>query len=579
LRTILVIPILGCLLALFGGGGSDFARTQVPGSPGPSIGIWDESSPLALLLQRSRELELSDEQVRRIEPLRSGLQKDAMRHGAAIQIAELELVELQGRAADSTALEAKLREIETARTTLRLAAIRAMEQARVLLTPAQRQTFDAVQRTWTRPTGIEGAVDPAIRQQIQSAIREQLKDRDVVEVETTQAIVNRLTDLAKLFLFIAGIPLAVLGFLGIRKVSNLFALVRIAQKEIAQKLEHAKQQIDAFDTQASRLMDEYQTRKQEADNLALHYQEIKEDADKAVQEISEATRLVTDEGQKATLEIRMTAAAFRAQPPQPSETEIITSDTGVITIPVVVHVIYRAEGENISDAQIDSQIDVLNQDFRAKNRDISKVPEPFKEFVGDALIEFALATIDPVGSPTNGITRTRTKRRDFTTDDGSKASVKSVVKAWDPDRYLNIWVCTLGAGLLRYSQFPGGPKETDGVVVYNHAFGTTGTAQLPFNKGRSTTGGIGMYLNLRHIWGDTNDCTDSDFVADTPPQKGPNFGKPTFPHKSCPNAPHGDMFMNFMDYVDDDAMCMFTKGQVLRMREALQGPRRKLRIS
>jgi hypothetical protein len=190
----------------------------------------------------------------------------------------------------------------------------------------------------------------------------------------------------------------------------------------------------------------------------------------------------------------------------------------------------------------------------------------------------ALATVDPRGQPTTGITRTRTRQREFSPE-GSAADVKKLVEAWDPDRYLNIWVCTLAAGMLRYSQFPGGPKETDGVVVHHRAFGTIGTAQAPFDKGRSLTGGIAMYLNLLHIWGDTDDCTDGDFVADTPPQKGPNFGSPTFPTRSCPEAPHGDMFMNFMDYVDDDAMYMFTKGQVLRMREALQGPRRKLRVS
>jgi hypothetical protein len=134
----------------------------------------------------------------------------------------------------------------------------------------------------------------------------------------------------------------------------------------------------------------------------------------------------------------------------------------------------------------------------------------------------------------------------------------------------------LGGGLLGYAQFPGGPKSTDGVVINYRAFGTMGTAQSPFNKGRTATHEVGHYLNLRHIWGDTEDCTGSDFAADTPNCAGPNFEKPTFPKVSCNNGPSGDMFMNYMDYVDDSAMFMFTPQQVARMRTTLDGPRSSL---
>jgi hypothetical protein len=114
------------------------------------------------------------------------------------------------------------------------------------------------------------------------------------------------------------------------------------------------------------------------------------------------------------------------------------------------------------------------------------------------------------------------------------------------------------------------------VVILNSAFGTTGTATAPFNLGRSATHEVGHWLNLHHIWGDTEDCTGTDFVADTPNAQHPNFGKPTFPHVSCSNGPNGDMFMNYMDYVDDDSMVMFTAGQVVRMHAALEGPRAQL---
>jgi pregnancy-associated plasma protein-A len=147
------------------------------------------------------------------------------------------------------------------------------------------------------------------------------------------------------------------------------------------------------------------------------------------------------------------------------------------------------------------------------------------------------------------------------------------VDAWPSDAYLNLWVCSLGGGLLGYAQFPGGPAATDGVVILNKAFGTTGTATAPFDLGRTAVHEVGHWLNLRHIWGDTEDCSGTDFVADTPNAQHPNFGKPSFPHISCSNGPSGDMFMNYMDYVDDDSMVMFTAGQVARMRTALDGPR------
>jgi hypothetical protein len=157
-----------------------------------------------------------------------------------------------------------------------------------------------------------------------------------------------------------------------------------------------------------------------------------------------------------------------------------------------------------------------------------------------------------------------------------KYTSRGGINAWPSERYLNIWVCSLGNGLLGYAQFPGGPAATDGVVILNLAFGTTGTAQAPFNLGRSATHEIGHWLNLRHIWGDTEHCEGTDFVVDTPNAQSPNYGKPHFPHVSCNNGPNGDMFMNYMDYVDDDTMVMFTAGQVARMTATLEGPRNNL---
>jgi hypothetical protein len=238
-----------------------------------------------------------------------------------------------------------------------------------------------------------------------------------------------------------------------------------------------------------------------------------------------------------------------------------------ITIPVVVHVLYNTDEQNITDEQINSQIDVLNKDYRAQNDDIGKVPDVFKSFIADTNIEFKLADI----------TRTHTDRTIFDPYDETepmKFTSKGGQDAWSRDKYLNLWVCLLDGGVLGYAQFPGGPAETDGVVITYTAFGTTGTAAEPFNKGRTATHEIGHWLNLRHIWGDSP-C-GNDFVDDTPTQKEHNFECPTFPHITCNNGPNGDMFMNYMDYTNDACMQMFSQGQSMRIEAALLGPRASL---
>jgi hypothetical protein len=248
--------------------------------------------------------------------------------------------------------------------------------------------------------------------------------------------------------------------------------------------------------------------------------------------------------------------------------------TTVTRIPVVVHVVWNTDEQNLSEEQITSQIDVLNRDFRRKNPDVENTPAPFLPLAADANIEFFLATTDPDGKPTNGIVRKQTSVTSFNADDAVKSAATGGADAWPADRYLNLWACPLGGGLLGYAQFPGGPAETDGVVILQSAFGTVGTAAPPFNLGRTATHEIGHWLNLNHIWGDDGTgCSGTDNVADTPNQGGANTGKPTFPHVSCNNAPNGDMFMNYMDYVDDPAMFMFSAGQVARMQACLEGPR------
>lgn len=241
----------------------------------------------------------------------------------------------------------------------------------------------------------------------------------------------------------------------------------------------------------------------------------------------------------------------------------------VVTIPVVVHVVYKTAAENVSDAQIQSQIDVLNADFRKLNADVSKVPAAFQALVADCEVQFCLAKRTPSGAVTTGIERKATTKKSFSySNNGVKSVSTGGLAAWDATQYLNLWVCTLSNSTLGYAQFPGGALATDGVVILNKALGTVGTAAAPFDKGRTATHEVGHWLNLRHIWGDDSGaCTGSDQVSDTPNQGAENYGCPLPTKASCSNG--GDMFMNYMDYTDDACMYMFSAGQKARMQATL----------
>lgn len=253
----------------------------------------------------------------------------------------------------------------------------------------------------------------------------------------------------------------------------------------------------------------------------------------------------------------------------------------VVTIPVVVHVVYNTTTQNISQAQIQSQIDILNKDFRKLNADTSSIPTAFKSVAADCEVQFCLAQRDPSGNATTGITRTQTSVTSFIDDDKVKYASSGGHDIWDRNKYLNLWVCNLGNGLLGYAQFPGGTAATDGVVIGYTCFGSTGTAASPYNKGRTATHEIGHWLNLYHTFqggcaGTTNsNCsTAGDRVCDTPPTSTANYGCPstqntcteTSPFPSPYTSNQNDMTMNYMDYVDDACMYLFTTGQKARMQ-------------
>ena len=237
------------------------------------------------------------------------------------------------------------------------------------------------------------------------------------------------------------------------------------------------------------------------------------------------------------------------------------SQNAIITIPVVFHVVYASSAENISDAQIQSQLDVLNDDFRRLNADADNTwPQ-----AADTEIEFCLASFDPQGNPSNGILRVPTTVSGFGTNDAVKSSSSGGSDAWPAGDYLNFWVCNIGGGILGYAQFPGGSDATDGVVCGYQYTGTIGTATSPFDLGRTATHEVGHWLNLRHIWGD-GACGASDFVDDTPDSDGPNYGCATG-NVACSTV---DMVENYMDYSDDACMNLFTQGQTDRMLALFQ---------
>ena len=243
----------------------------------------------------------------------------------------------------------------------------------------------------------------------------------------------------------------------------------------------------------------------------------------------------------------------------------------VVTIPVVIHVVYFNATQNLSDAQLLSQIDVLNADFRRLNADAGNTPPAFQGSAADCEVNFCMATQDPGGNPTNGIQRRQTTVNGFSTNDNMKFFSTGGLDIWDRNKYLNLWVCNLSGGLLGYAQFPGGAAATDGVVCDYAYFGTIG-ASAPFDKGRTATHEVGHWLNCFHIWGDDGtSCAGTDQVGDTPNQADENYGCPVFPTISCSNGPNGDMFMNYMDYTDDACMNLFTTGQKTRM-QALFAP-------
>lgn len=260
--------------------------------------------------------------------------------------------------------------------------------------------------------------------------------------------------------------------------------------------------------------------------------------------------------------------------------------SAVYQIPVVVHILHNGEavnsGLNIPDAQVISQIRVLNEDYQRMNADASTTPAEFQPVASSIDLEFVLAKQDPDGLPTSGITRTLANKSGYTSNDD--AEIKSQIY-WPAEDYLNIWVTNLTDTYLGFAQYPitdlqgtQPPYEalTDGVVIHYKAFGSLddGAFNLvsKYNKGRTTTHEVGHYLGLLHVFGDFNGCGTTDYVDDTPVQSERTFTCPSGPLTQCG---HHVMYQNFLDYTDDACMNLFTAGQIARIQAVLDNSIRR----
>jgi hypothetical protein len=247
---------------------------------------------------------------------------------------------------------------------------------------------------------------------------------------------------------------------------------------------------------------------------------------------------------------------------------------GTVEIPVVFNVVYKTTADNVSDARLQAQINVLNKDYGASNSDVNNTPTEFVPVkAGDTKIRFRLEKI----------VRKQSNTTVWNPDENKMKSATTGIAATSPDNYLNIWIVNkMTDDTLGYAYYPGTISSSlDGVVIGAPFIGTGSGTSAPFNLGRTATHEVGHYLNLPHLWGSSDAGCQTDYSNDTPVSPGPNFGTPSYPlNRICGGVSRSQIFMNYMDYVDDQAMFMFTANQKTRMQAVVSasGPRSGLRL-
>ena len=269
-------------------------------------------------------------------------------------------------------------------------------------------------------------------------------------------------------------------------------------------------------------------------------------------------------------EVEKTIQAKAAEMEAQKNSSTVSPDA-VYTIPIVYHVIYNTSAENVSDAEVQAMHAQLNMDWSRTNTDAGNTPSAWQSIASDMEIQFCLATKDPSGAPTTGIVHTQTSATSFDMNDDMKYTTQGGDDAWDVSKYLNIWICNLGGGILGYANFPPVASNYGTVVHYI----TVGSLTMPnsaggaFGYGRTLSHEIGHNFTFNHIW-DGGCPANGDGILDTPGQSGPTSGCPTFPAlDGCQTASPGFMFMNYMDYTDDLCYNMFTAGQKARAQSTI----------
>lgn len=276
-------------------------------------------------------------------------------------------------------------------------------------------------------------------------------------------------------------------------------------------------------------------------------------------------------------------------------------------IPLVFHVILtQAEIDQLGGTQviyqrIQSQVNVLNEDYNNGNADVANVPTAFQSVLGKADINFGLAHTDPNGSGTTGV-EIKVAADGFggfaVGDVAAKRNNAGGLNPWDYTKYLNIWVVNLTSGqangtVLGYGYSPsyasavGSVTDAGVVIMYStlgsrlnspswYFWGDQQFSKSTVDRGRTLTHELGHYFNLFHTWGNTavgaGNCNDDDGIDDTPRQEDATYSTcPSGVVPNCTNDPHvgGEMYMNFMDYSGDRCTNMFTVLQVARMRAEL----------
>ena len=240
-----------------------------------------------------------------------------------------------------------------------------------------------------------------------------------------------------------------------------------------------------------------------------------------------------------------------------------------IYIPIVFHIVLQNQNQ-VTDAQIQAQVDQLNMDYAGLNGDSTKIPSFFKPLYAKSNIQFKLAQRNPNNESSTGIERIITTRTSFDLNDARvKYTASGGADAWDNTRFFNVWICNLQQPYLGYATFPnGGPAAEDGVVIKYTALPG---GVFPYNKGRTLVHEAGHFFNLLHIWGDDVGCNGTDEIDDTPNQGNFTSGCPSdIPRfDNCTTTGNGIMYENFMDYTDDACMVMFTLDQKTRMEATM----------